>query len=89
MTPPRKPHPFGNEYHTIADGDDGKPIMWRMKIVEGKDHPKKADGTWAFPSKFKRMGYSKTIDLLLERLSPFILRVRLSRATAAFALQWE
>ncbi len=56
MTLPCKPHPFGNEYHTIADGDDGKPIMWRMKIIEGKDRPKKADGNWAFPSKFKRMG---------------------------------
>ena len=45
MTLPQKPHLFGNEYHTIADGEkDGKPIMWRMKIVEGKDHPKKANG---------------------------------------------
>ncbi len=28
MCVPRKPHPFGNEYHSIADGDDDKPIMW-------------------------------------------------------------
>ncbi len=33
----RKLHPSGNEYHSIADGDDGKPIMWRIKIQEGKD----------------------------------------------------
>ncbi len=28
MTLPWKPHPFGNEYHLIADGDNGKFIMW-------------------------------------------------------------
>ncbi len=39
MFVPRKPHPFGNEYHTIADGDQGKPIMWRAKVQEGKDRP--------------------------------------------------
>ena len=32
MTVPRKPHPLGNEYHSIADGDAGKPVMWRIKI---------------------------------------------------------
>ena len=70
MTLPRKPHPFGNEYHSIADGDGGKPIMWRIKIVEGKDRPKKADGTWAFPSKFEKKGYTKTVDLLLDMTEP-------------------
>ena len=34
MCVPRKPRPFGNEYHSIADGVtekglEGKPIMWR------------------------------------------------------------
>jgi hypothetical protein len=37
MCVPQKPHPFGNEYHTIADGDGGKPILWQIKLVEGKD----------------------------------------------------
>jgi hypothetical protein len=38
MNVPRKPHPNGNEYHSIADGDDGQPVMlWRIKIREGKD----------------------------------------------------
>ena len=32
MTAPRNLHPLGNEYHSIADGDAGKPIMWRIKI---------------------------------------------------------
>jgi hypothetical protein len=55
MVVPRKPHPFGNEYHSIADGDDGRPIMFRIKLVEGKDRPKKADGSWAFPSEYDRL----------------------------------
>eukprot|EP00804_Cyclotella_cryptica_P008982 CCRYP_003105-RA/>CCRYP_003105-RA protein AED:0.31 eAED:0.24 QI:0/0/0/1/0/0/2/0/230 len=38
-----KPHPFGNEYHTIADGDDGKPIVWQIKIQDGKDCPMTPD----------------------------------------------
>jgi hypothetical protein len=40
MSLPRKPHPFGNEYHSIADGDKGHFIMWRICLVEGKDRPK-------------------------------------------------
>ena len=35
---PRKPHPFGNEYHTIACGMSG--ILYDFEIVEGKDHPR-------------------------------------------------
>ncbi len=46
---PLKPHPFGNEYHLIANGDDGKPLMWCVKLIKGKDCPKKANGSWAFP----------------------------------------
>lgn len=37
MFVPRKPHPFGNEYHTICCAKCG--IMYRMEIVEGKDRP--------------------------------------------------
>ena len=64
----QKPYPYGNEYHTFADGNDGKPIMWRIKIQEGKDRPKKADGTWAFPSQFENE--SKTVKLVLEMTEP-------------------
>ena len=46
MVIPRKPHPFGNKYHSICDGnidDDlkkcGNPIMWRIELQEGKDRP--------------------------------------------------
>ncbi len=52
MVVPCKPHPFGNKYHMIADGDKGYPIMWRMKRQEGKERPKKSDGSWTFPSPF-------------------------------------
>ena len=34
---PRKPHPFGNEYHTICCGESG--IMFQIEMVEGKDRP--------------------------------------------------
>jgi hypothetical protein len=30
MSLSRKPHPFGNKFHSIAGGDNGKPIMWRV-----------------------------------------------------------
>ena len=35
MSVPRKPHPLGNEYHIIADGDEGYTVMYRIKIQEG------------------------------------------------------
>ena len=70
MSLPRKPHPFGNEYHSIADGDGGRPIMWRVQIVEGKDQPKKPDGTWAFPTKCEAKGYSNTVELLMDMTEP-------------------
>ena len=34
---PRKPHPVGNEYHTIADGTST--ILYAAEIVMGKDTP--------------------------------------------------
>ena len=41
-----------------------------MKIVEGKDRPKKTNGQFAFPPKWEQQGYNKTIDLLLEMTEP-------------------
>ena len=46
MSVPRKPHPLGNEYHSISDGDEGDPVMYRIKIQEGKDRPKDANGKY-------------------------------------------
>ncbi len=62
----------GNEYHSIADVDkDGtEQIMWRVKLVEGKDRPKKANGTYAFPLQYKKKGYSPMVTLLLEMMEP-------------------
>ena len=34
---PRKPHPFGNEYHSICCSQSG--IMFGIEMVEGKDRP--------------------------------------------------
>ena len=53
MSVPRKPHPLGNEYHSIADGDEGNTVMYWIKIQEGKDCPKDANGKWALLSKFE------------------------------------
>ncbi len=35
---PRKPHPFGNEYHTICCAETG--ILFDFEIVEGNDRPR-------------------------------------------------
>ena len=67
MHVPRKPHPFGNEYHTIADGDGGNAICWRAKLQEGKDRPKNGN-EWAFPSRFEN--HSNTVQLMLEMTEP-------------------
>jgi hypothetical protein len=70
MSLPCKPHPFGNEYHSIADGDKGHFIMWRICLVKGKDRPKLPKGQFAFPSKGEKKGYNKTVDLLLDMTEP-------------------
>ena len=70
MVVPQKPRPFGNEYHTITDGGDSRSIMWRVKIQEGKDRPKKQNGEWAFPSEFEVNRYSKTVVLMLKMTKP-------------------
>ena len=49
MSVSRKPDSFGNEYHRIADGDEWNPVMYRVKIQEGKDRPKYVNGKWEFP----------------------------------------
>ena len=43
MVLPHKLHPYGNYYHSIADGGQDKPLMWRVELVEGKDHPMQLD----------------------------------------------
>ncbi|KAL3786425.1 hypothetical protein ACHAWO_007977 [Cyclotella atomus] len=65
MVVPRKPHPEGNEYHTICDGDQGRPILWRMELVEGKDRPKKG-AAWAFPCE---LGGGISLPALMLRMT--------------------
>ena len=50
---PRKPQPIGNEWHSIADGYEGNPVMYQIKIQEGKDRSKYANVKWVFPSRFE------------------------------------
>jgi len=60
MWVPRKPHPKGNEYHSICDCLSG--IMYGLEIVEGKDAPKERK------KEFDEKG--KTVALLLRLCKP-------------------
>jgi hypothetical protein len=53
MVVPRKPHPFGNEYHTICCALCG--ILYHLEIVEGKDRPA-ALGKKQYESEFDKTG---------------------------------
>jgi hypothetical protein len=53
---PQKPHPFGNEYHSICCGDSG--IMYQIELVEGKDAPT--------PNTQPHSDKGKTVGLLLR-----------------------
>ena len=55
---PRKPHPKGNEYHTIADGKSG--ILFGLEMVEGKDAPPE------FETKKNFHSFGKTAGLMLR-----------------------
>ncbi len=70
MHVPRKPHPFGNEFHIICNGDQGRSILWHAELVEGKDHPLKANGMWAFSCELKHASISKTAALMLCTTQP-------------------
>jgi Transposase IS4 len=57
MFVPRKPGPFGNEWHTICCGLTG--ILFAVELVEGKYRPKDRP-----PEDFDNVG--KTVGLLLR-----------------------
>jgi Transposase IS4 len=61
MYVPRKPWPFGNEYHSVACGLSR--IMWGVELVEGKDAPNNR------PKKFEDKG-GATVGLLLRLCEP-------------------
>jgi len=58
---PRKPWPYGNEYHTIACGETE--IIFRVDLVEGKDQPPEK------PKEFS-MQYTKTVATVLCLAKP-------------------
>ena len=60
---PRKPHPFGNEYHTISCGLSG--IMFGLELVEGKDRPRE------IPRDPNEGTYGATSALLLRLCKQF------------------
>ncbi len=62
MFVPRKPWPFGNEYHTICCALCG--IMFRIELVEGKSRPRQMG-----PMEHDDKG-GKTIGLLLRLTKP-------------------
>ena len=67
MVVPCKPTPFGNEYHTICDGelgydrDRGNPIMWHVELQEGKDRPPQLG-----PKEYNVGGKTPTVGLMLR-----------------------
>lgn len=54
---PRKPWPFGNEWHSICCAISG--IMFAIEILEGKDEPKEV-------AEQKKNKYGPTVGLLLR-----------------------
>ena len=64
MFVPRKPWPFGNEYHTVCCSLSG--ILWQMELIEGKDSPSE------IIPKYNNQG--KTVGLLLRVLEPIFTR---------------
>ena len=56
---PRKPHPFGNEYHTACCGITR--VLFSIELVEGKDRPPERNRP-----EFDVLG--KTVGLLLRML---------------------
>jgi hypothetical protein len=68
MCVPWKPHEFGNEYHTICDGllggGNGRPILWRTMIQEGKDCPKELG------NKKYHVNKKPTVGLVCQMVEP-------------------
>lgn len=59
---PRKPHPYGNEYHTACCGKSM--ILFSLELVEGSAHPPQV------PTQFDDCG-GKTVGLLLRMLKTY------------------
>jgi hypothetical protein len=57
MFVPRKPHPMGNEYHSMCCGLSG--VMYSIELVEGKDRTRQL-----LPKEYSEHG--RTIGLLMR-----------------------
>ena len=81
MCVPRKPHPFGNEYHTICDGefDIGCLILWHAEIQEGKARPTKMG-----PKKYEEK--EKTVGLMCRMVEPIKSSVKCVTMDSGFAV---
>jgi len=73
---PRKPWPFGNEYHTISCGMTN--ILYRVDLVEGKDEPRQV------PKKYAE--YGKTIGTVLRLAQPLFGSSKCIVADSAFCI---
>ena len=73
---PRKPHPFGNKYHSICCGLSG--IMYAVELREGKDAPAQRQ----VDPKEKKIG--KTGCLLLRLTKALLPLARLLSLTVVF-----
>ncbi|KAL7578819.1 hypothetical protein ACA910_016040 [Epithemia clementina (nom. ined.)] len=65
MFVPRKPWPFGNEYHTVCCCTSG--IMWGIELVEGRDRPRNLGA-----QEYDDLG--STVGLLLRMLTPIFYK---------------
>ncbi len=81
MHVPRKPHPFGNEYHTICDGDEGggNPILWRLEIQEGKDRP-------AHLGKRKYEEFGATVGTMMRMCEPIFGSAKIVTMDSGFCV---
>ena len=74
---PRKPHPFGNEYHTACCALTR--ILFSLEIVEGKDRPRQRPAP-----EFEQ--YGKTAGLLLRLLKTYFTSGRYVVLNSSFRI---
>lgn len=76
MNLPRKPHPFGNQYHTIACGLTH--VIFKLELVEGKDRPAHR------PLPEFEAEHGKTCSLILRMTQPLFAPGRVVIMDSAF-----
>ena len=76
-----KSHPFGNEDHFITDWDHGKPLIWRVKLVEEKNGPVQL-------GKFKLAKNGEIVGLMLQMIESFLNSGRVVVMDSGFFL-WK